>query len=493
MIAQVNSTDPNADPDKKPTQAQVDEALAALKKAKKDLVDAFKTNAAALKKEAKELKEDGGAKEDKDKFENSTEFKNASAKKGADGKDIEDVQTYKAALEKANKLLELFGDDGNPKADIPAGTQIPTQQEVDEAQKALKEIKDKILANYKTSPHDLQQEVDKSRDKADDMSDGLFENTPAFKNATAKGDEAAKKALKDYNDKLDAAKKLLDKFDRTTGKLKQGETAPTQKELDDALDALKAAKKKIEDNYSTVKYDLRQEAGKDSDFTKTPEYQNAQAKGDDASKQALEDYKTALAKANQVLGDKNATQAQVDEALKALQVAKTAIMNSYKTDKQALQQAFKQVIEDGFEDPTYQHLLEEIKRVLADPYATQAQVDEVYARLIGIGRTHRTGQQDHTSPDRTSNGTQGNHQSNFEHSQSQQGHSTLPDTTLHTVTKHMGEVTMRKRVQANTARTLRYKKLPQTGSGMSSVSGLGLLLLASAGLFLLPRKRETKD
>ncbi|MGM7557278.1 YSIRK-type signal peptide-containing protein [Aerococcus christensenii] len=573
LIAQVNSTDPNADPDKKPTQAQVDEALAALKKAKKDLVDAFKTNAAALKKEAKELKEDGGAKEDKDKFENSTEFKNASAKKGADGKDIEDVQTYKAALEKANKLLELFGYDGNPKADIPAGIQIPTQQEVDEAQKALKEIKDKILANYKTSPHDLQQEVDKSRDKADDMSDGLFENTPAFKNATAKGDDAAKKALKDYNDKLDAAKKLLDKFDRTTGKLKQGETAPTQKELDDALDALKAAKKKIEDNYSTIKYDLRQEAGKDSDFTKTPEYQNAQAKGDDASKQALEaykkaledankvlgdkdatqaqvddalkklqdakskltdgyktnksdlnteagkdsdftktpeyqnaqakgddaskqaleNYKKALDEANKVLGDKNATQAQVDEALKALQVAKTAIMNSYKTDKQALQQAFKQVIEDGFEDPTYQHLLEEIKRVLADPDATQAQVDEVYARLIGIGRTHRTGQQDHTSPDRTSNGTQGNHQSNFEHSQSQQGHSTLPDTTLHTVTKHMGEVTMRKRVQANTARTLRYKKLPQTGSGMSSVSGLGLLLLASAGLFLLPRKRETKD
>ncbi|MGX7415180.1 YSIRK-type signal peptide-containing protein [Aerococcus christensenii] len=570
IIDQVNNPDPNAEVDKQPTNADVKTALEALQKAKEAIDDAFATNAKDLKDEAAKSTADGVTTVGKDDFENTTEFKNADSKKTDDGKDNADVTAYKEALKKARTLLNKFDENGKPK---PGEKDIPSQQEVDEAQKALKEIKDKILANYKTSPHDLQEEVDKSKDGDTDTSTDVFENTPAFKNAQAKGDEAAKNALKDYNEKLTAAKKLLDKFDRTTGKLKQGETAPTQKELDDALDALKASKKKITDSYKTDpsklkseadadgtftktpeyqnaqakgddaskkaldtykkalddankilgdknatqaqvddalkklqdakskltdgyktnKSDLNTEAGKDSDFTKTPEYQNAQAKGDDASKQALEDYKTALAKANKVLGDKNATQAQVDEALKALQVAKTALMNSYKTDKQALQQAFNQVIEDGFEDPTYQHLLEEIKRVLADPYATQAQVDEVYARLIGIGRTHRTGQQDHTSPDRTSNGTQGNHQSNFEHSQLQQGHSTLPDTTLHTVTKHMGEVTMSKRVQANTARTLRYKKLPQTGSGMSSVSGLGLLLLASAGLFLLPRKRETKD
>ena len=566
LINKVNHPDPNAKPEDRPTQDDVDKALAALKKAKQDIDDAFKTKADALKKEADDKDETG--KEHNPKFEQTTEYLNALAKKTGE-EDIPDVKAYKDALKKAQDLLKKFNDDGS--APKQGEKDIPSQKEVDEALKNLKEIKNKITKNYVTSPHDLQQEVDKSKDGDTDTSTDVFEKTPAFKNATAKGDDAAKQALNDYNDKLNAAKKLLDKFDRTTGKLKQGETAPTQKELDDALDALKAAKKKIEDNYSTVKYDLRQEAGedftktpeyqnaqakgddaskqaleaykkaledanrvlgdkdatqaqvddalkklqdakskltdgyktnksdlnteagKDPDFTKTPEYVNAQAKGDDASKKDLEDYKKALDDAKKVLGDKNATQAQVDEALKKLQDAKTAIMNSYKTDKQALQQAFKQVIEDGFEDPTYQHLLEEIKRVLADPYATQAQVDEVYARLIGIGRTHRTGQQDHTSPDRTSNGTQGNHQSNFEHSQSQQGHSTLPDTTLHTVTKHMGEVTMRKRVQANTARTLRYKKLPQTGSGMSSVSGLGLLLLASAGLFLLPRKRETKD
>ncbi|MFU0555332.1 hypothetical protein, partial [Gardnerella vaginalis] len=71
--------------------------------------------------------------------------------------------------------------------------------------------------------------------------------------------------------------------------LPQGMTkAPTQKELDDALDALQAAKKKITDGYKTNKSDLRQEAGKDSDFTKSPEYQNA------AGSPEADDYKRAL-------------------------------------------------------------------------------------------------------------------------------------------------------------------------------------------------------
>ena len=499
LINKVKNPDPNAKPEDRPTQAQVDEALTNLKQAKKDIDDNFKTKVEKLQNEVDDKNDDGSARTPK--FEESTEFANLKGKIKGDKKP-DDLVAYEQALAKAKELIKkntgkmTDPQDPTKEVDVPKD-QLPTQKEVDEAQKALKEIKDKILANYKTSPVDLQKEVDLSKDGDDDKRDGLFENTPEFKNADAKKSEDGKDNadMAAYKKALDDAKKLLDKFDRTTGKprtdLPAGEKAPTQKELYDALDALQAAKKKITDDYSTSKSDLRQEAG--DDFTKSPEYQNAQAKGDDASKKALDTYKKALDDANKILGDKNATQAQVDEALKALQVAKTVLMNSYKTDKQALQQAFNQAIEDGFEDPTYQHLLEEIKRVLADPDATQAQVDEVYARLIGIGRTHRTGQQDHTSPDRTSNGTQGNHQSDFEHSQLQQGHSTLPDTTLHTVTKHMGEVTMSKRIQANTARTLRYKKLPQTGSGMSSVSGLGLLLLASAGLFLLPRKRETKD
>ena len=388
LINKVKNPDPNAKPEDRPTQKQVDDALEALKKAKKDIDDAFKTNASALKNEADDKDEHGNAKKEADKFENSTEYKNALAKTDADSK--KDVQTYQDALKKANELLELFGEDGNPKADIPAGKQIPTQQEVDEAQKALKEIKDKILANYKTSPVELQNEVDKSKDGDDDTRDGLFEQTPAFKNVTNNSSDAAKKALDDYNEKLKAAKEMLEKFDRTTGKPKKdAKDVPTQQELDAALKALQDAKKKIEDNYSTVKYDLRQEAG--DDFTKSPEYQNAQAKGDDASKKALEDYKNALDEANSVLADPSATQAEVDAALKRLQDAKSKLKAENSTDKSKLQAEadgdadFRKspyfIIGNKADIEAYEDALAEAKSVLADPNATQAQVDAALKKL----------------------------------------------------------------------------------------------------------------
>lgn len=394
LIEKVKNPDPNAKPEDRPTQDDVDKALAALKKAKQDLADAFKTNASALKNEADDKDERGNAKADKDKFEKSTEYQNALAKTDADSK--KDVQTYKDALKKANELLELFGEDGNPKADIPAGKQIPTQQEVDEAQKALKEIKDKILANYKTSPKDLQDEVDKSKDGDADTSTDVFENTPAFKNADAKKGEDGKDNadMKAYKDALEKAKKLLDAFDRTTGKpkgkLPDGmDKAPTQKELDDALKALQDAKKKIEDNYSTVKYDLRQEAG--DDFTKSPEYQNAQAKGDDASKQAIDEYKNALDEANSVLADPNATQAEVDAALQRLKDAKAKLKAGNSTDKSKLQDEadddanFRKspyfIIGNKADIDAYEDALAEARSVLADPNATQAQVDAALKKL----------------------------------------------------------------------------------------------------------------
>ncbi|MFU0567395.1 peptidase, partial [Gardnerella leopoldii] len=161
--------------------------------------------------------------------------------------------------------------------------------------------------------------------------------------------------------------------------------------LDDALDALKAAKQKITDGYKTDKSDLTAEAGKDSDFTKTPEYQNAQAKGDDASKQVLDDYKKALEDANKVLGDKNAMQKQVDDALKKLQDAKSKLSDGYKTDKSGLQSEAD--ADAKFRDSVlfmigmtedidaYNTALSEAKRVLADPNATQAEVDAALRKL----------------------------------------------------------------------------------------------------------------
>ncbi|MFU0512743.1 peptidase [Gardnerella greenwoodii] len=389
IIDQVNNPDPNADPDKKPTNADVKTALDELQQAKKAIDDAFTTNAKDLKDESAKSTAAGGTVSDTD-FEATPEFKNAESKKADGDKDNADITAYKDALQKARDLLNKFDENGKPNSNVK---DVPTQQEVDEALKKLKEIKDKILADYKTSSTELQQEVDKSKDGDKDKRDDVFENTPAFKNATAKGDEASKKALEEYNEKLKAAKEMLEKFDRTTGKpktdLPAGTKVPTQKELYDALDALQAAKKKITDNYSTVKYDLRQEA--DDDFTKSPEYQNAQAKGDDASKQAIDEYKNALDEANSVLADPNATQAEVDAALKRLQDAKAKLKAGNSTDKSKLQDEadddanFRKspyfIIGNKADIDAYEDALAEARRVLNDPNATQAQVDAALKKL----------------------------------------------------------------------------------------------------------------
>ncbi|MDK7260333.1 peptidase [Gardnerella vaginalis] len=387
LINKVNNPDPNADSDKKPTNADVKKALDDLQQAKKAIDDAFTTNAKDLKDESAKSTADGGTVADAD-FEATTEFKNADSKKAEDGKsDNADISAYKEALKKARTLLEKFGDDNKPKSDAK---DVPTQKEVDEALKKLKEIKDKILADYKTSSTELQQEVDKSKDGDKDTRDDVFENTPAFKNATAKGDEDSKKALEDYNTKLKTARDLLKAFDRTTGKpktkLPEGvTTVPTQKQLYDALDALQAAKKKITEGYKTDKSDLNTEAGKDSDFTKSPEYQNA------AGSPEAEAYKRALDEANAVLNNPNATQAEVDEALKKLQDAKQKLADSHKTDKSDLnteagndpdfRKSIPFIIGKAADLAEYQQALNDANSVLKDPNATQAQVNQALRRL----------------------------------------------------------------------------------------------------------------
>ena len=406
LINKVNNPDPNAKPEDRPTQDDVDKALADLKQAKKDIDDAFKTKVDKLQNEVDDKNEDGSAKKEADQFEKSTEFANLKAKIDGDKKP-DDLVAYEQALAKAKELIKknmgkmTDPQDPNKEVDVPKD-QLPSQKEVDEAQKALKEIKDKILANYKTSPVDLQKEVDLSQDGNDDKRDGLFEDSPAFKNADAKKKDGAdgKKVdnddVKAYKDALKNAQKLLAAFNRNDGTVKdkkdfpEGMTqAPTQKELDDALKALQDAKKKIEDNYSTVKYDLRQEAG--DDFTKSPEYQNAQAKGDDASKQALDEYKNALDEANSVLADPNATQAEVDAVLKRLQDAKAKLKAGNSTDKSKLQDEadddanFRKspyfIIGNKADIEAYEDALAEARSVLADPNATQAQVDAALKKL----------------------------------------------------------------------------------------------------------------
>ena len=393
LINKVNNPDPNAAPAGRPTQEQVDAALAALKQAKKDIDDNFKTKVEKLQNEVDDKDETGTARNPK--FEESTELANLKAKQKGDKKP-DDLVAYEQALAKAKELIDK--NDGKVKnaqgteVDVPKD-QLPTQQEVDEAQKALKEIKDKILANYKTNPTELQEEADLSKDGDDDTRENVFENTPEFKNADAKKGEGGNDNadMDAYKKALAAAKALLDKFDPTTGLPKTppaGEKAPTQKQLDDALEALQKAKQKIIDGYKTDPSELKKEADANGDFTKTPEFQNA------VGSPEADAYKKALEEANKVLGDANATQAQVDEALENLKKAKEDLTSKHKTNKNKLyeetgndpefRKSIPFLIADGKDIAEYNKALNDANAVLADPNATQAQVDEALRKLQAI-------------------------------------------------------------------------------------------------------------
>lgn len=326
LLDKVANPDPNAKPEDRPTNADVAQALEALKTAKKAIDDTFKTKAGALKLEADDKDEHGTA--HNPAFEATTEYQNALGEKNPDGTDNADVQTYKKALEHAKKLLEKFDETGNPKA---GAQDVPTQKDVDEALANLKDIKDKIKKNYVTNPHDLQEEVDKSKDGEDDTSEDAFENTPEFKNVSDRDDEAAKKALQDYTTALKNARELLDKFDRSTGKPKAGvSVVPTQKQLDDALKALQKAKQAILDGYKTDTSKLVADVDVAVDVD-NKDYRNA-------SREAQEAYDKALAAARAILKNPKATQAEIDAAQRALMLASDALMKSAHRPKLAPQQ-----------------------------------------------------------------------------------------------------------------------------------------------------------
>lgn len=326
LLDKVANPDPNAKPEDRPTNADVAQALEALKTAKKAIDDTFKTKAGALKLEADDKDEHGTA--HNPAFEATTEYQNALGEKNPDGTDNADVQTYKKALEHAKKLLEKFDETGNPKA---GAQDVPTQKDVDEALANLKDIKDKIKKNYVTNPHDLQEEVDKSKDGEDDTSEDAFENTPEFKNVSDRDDEAAKKALQDYTTALKNARELLDKFDRSTGKPKAGvSVVPTQKQLDDALKALQKAKQAILDGYKTDTSKLVADVDAAVDVD-NKDYRNA-------SREAQEAYDKALAAARAILKNPKATQAEIDAAQRALMLASDALMKSAHRPKLAPQQ-----------------------------------------------------------------------------------------------------------------------------------------------------------
>ena len=182
---------------------------------------------------------------------------------------------YDKALEEAKKVLA--------KANA-------TQAEVDAALKALEEAK-AALNGQPTNKDALT--------KATTTEAEATKGSPAYYNA----DEAKKAA---YDKALEEAKKVLAKANAT------------QAEVDAALKALEEAKAAL-NGQPTNKDALTKATTTEAEATKgSPAYYNA----DEAKKAA---YDKALEEAKKVLAKANATQAEVDAALKTLEEARAAL------------------------------------------------------------------------------------------------------------------------------------------------------------------------
>lgn len=322
LIRKVKEPDANLPADQCPTNEDVQKALTDLQAAKEAIGNAFKTDITVLQKEINDQDDTGAAYVPQ--FADTVQYKNLLAKT-VDGQEHPDLTAYEQALQVANDLIK--------QQQKPAeGQQGPTQAQVDDALSKLREIKSKIKQNHNTTTIDLQNEVDKD----DDFQDG-----PTYRNAT---DPAGKQAIADYKQKLQAAQELLDLFNNPQT---QDDKRPTQAQIDAALQALKQAKTEI-DKYQTNVEALAAETAKSSDpavqpptagsFETSVEFKDAKDKKDPASQALVQKYETALANARDILQkhkDPNASakdkpsQAEVDAALKALQEAKSAIVNSY--------------------------------------------------------------------------------------------------------------------------------------------------------------------
>ena len=357
---------------KHPTQQEVDDALAALKKAKSDIENdaQFNTDKSSLQNEVDGKDKDG--KVITPKFEDTPEFNNAAGSAAA--------TAYAKALADAKKVLA----DKNS-----------TQKQVDEALKALQDAK-KAISQFSTDKSKLRNEVE-GKDSDGNIITPKFNESAEYKNAEAKAnatpaDDDAKKDLENYTNALNEANSVLN------------DSSASQSAVDAALKRLQEAKKKIADSNKTDKSKLQDEADGDADFRKSPYFIIG-------SRDDISEYEKALTEARSVLADSNATQAQVDAALKKLEDAKKRILdflshfggsgngtgdwNGYGfanghesygalVDKTALQIEVNNAVETNAntaEAVAYRQALAEAKSVLNDPNATQAQVDAALRKL----------------------------------------------------------------------------------------------------------------
>lgn len=308
-------------------KAEVDNATIKLDKARKAL------DGDATKKDEldKSITEDGTPAEGQQATTGtkaSDKYKNVSNPdfKTADGKPDE---TRNNAAKEAKKAYDKALEDANKvKADDNA-----TQKAVDDAKAKLDEARKK-LNDFTTNKDELNNAIAQHG----------HVNTG---DATKQGDEKLKTADPTYQNSTPEQRTAYDNAVKKAGEVVADPNA-SQKEVNDAIKKLKDAKDALDAN-ATDKAPLDAAVQKtlDNPDPKDPNkhsvfYTNAAAKkdSDPAAKKAVEDYDKALVEAKRVLGEKNATKADVEKAKKDLEDAeKVLYADTYQTKTTDLAEA----------------------------------------------------------------------------------------------------------------------------------------------------------
>ena len=419
--------------DENATQDQVTEALnkvnekkAALEAAKQALVEAatveekakLKADTALLKKADKtgktpdsiaayerkyeELKiklEEAKAEAEKvlAKENNATkeEVKAAQAKVEAVKTELENAKTLLVEAATTEEKIKLKADsEALKKADTTGKTAdsikaYETEYEklksqLEEAKAAAAAVEAKGDNATKVEAQEAQEKVDvakKALEKAAELLKDFVDKTKLTTEATTDAEET--KGSPTYYNADEAKKAAYDKALAEARKVLENDKA-TQVEVNAALKALEEAKAAL-NGQKTNKDALTKAATTDAEETKgSPAYYNA----DEAKKAG---YDKALAEAKKVLENAKATQAEVNASLKALEEAKAAL-NGQPTNKDALTKAATTDAEetkgssayynaDAAKKAAYDKALAEAKKVLENNKATQVEVNAALKTL----------------------------------------------------------------------------------------------------------------
>ncbi len=199
------------------------------------------------------------------------------------------------------------------------------------------------------------------------------------------GNEPNVKKSDDYNNAPSDKKQAYDHALDHANEVNNNPNA-TQDQVNQAAEDLKKAEHDLKPapTPSVDKSGLQKEIGNEPNVKNSDEYNNAPSD----KKQA---YDHALDHANEVNKDPNATQDQVNQAAEDLKNAQKDLHDSATVDKSHLQSevsddvAFRArgsyLVADAPHKDAYNAALSEARRVLADPNATQAQVNAALSKL----------------------------------------------------------------------------------------------------------------